>query len=141
MGARFPFPSFPRGWYVVAFSPDVERGAVKTVHYFDRDIVLFRGESGAITAVDRVCPHLGAHLGGGKVEGDCLRCPFHAWKFDGTGQCVEVPYAPKIPPRAHLETWHTREQNGAIFVHFDPTGAPPTWELPPYGLRPASAIA
>ncbi len=132
MGARFPFPSFPRGWYVVAFSTDVERGAVKTVHYFDRDIVLFRGESGAISAVDPVCPHLGAHLGGGAVEGDCLRCPFHAWKFDAEGTCVEVPYAPKIPPRAKLTTWHAREQNGAIFVHFDPTGAAPTWELPPF---------
>ena len=36
--------------------------------------MLFRGESGVVSAVDKTCPHLGAHLGGGKVEGDCEYC-------------------------------------------------------------------
>src|SRR5690606_27941464 len=92
VGERFPFASFPRGWYVVAFSSELQRGQVKTVRYFDRDIVLFRGDSGEAFALDRTCPHLGAHLGLGQVEGDCLRCPFHAWAFDGEGRCVDVPY-------------------------------------------------
>lgn len=130
MGARFPFASFPRGWFVVAFSSDVAAGEVKTVRHFDRDIVLFRGASGVIAALDKTCPHLGAHLGGGTVHGDCLRCPFHAWSFDSSGRCVDVPYAPKIPPRARVDTWHTREQNGAVFVWFDPQGGAPTWSPP-----------
>ena len=41
VGARFPFASYPRGWFVVAFSGDVAAGAVKTVHYFGQDIVPF----------------------------------------------------------------------------------------------------
>lgn len=130
MGERFPFPSYPRGWFVIAFSHEIAPGTVKTVRYFDEDIVLFRTQRGVLSAVDKVCPHLGAHVGGGRVDGECLRCPFHAWGFDASGTCVDVPYAPKIPPKAALRTWPLRELNGAVFVHFDPMDVPPTWEIP-----------
>jgi len=130
VAARFPFPSFPRGWYVIAFSSELAPGEVRTLHYFDRDIVLYRGEGGTVAAVDKTCPHLGAHLGGGTVVGDCLRCPFHGWKFDADGQCVEVPYAPKIPPRARVATWPVVERNGVIHVWFDAEGGAPTWTPP-----------
>ncbi len=130
MGGRFPFASYPRGWFVIALSADVAPGEVKTVHYFGQDIVLFRAGSGALSALDRTCPHLGAHLGGGRVEGECLRCPFHAWAFDGAGHCVDVPYAPKVPPKAAVRAWPLREQNGVVFVYYDPRGEPPAWEVP-----------
>ena len=131
MGPRFPFASFPRGWFVVALSSEVAPGAVKTVHYFDQDIVLFRGADGVLSALDKTCPHLGAHLGGGRVDGNCLRCPFHEWAFDSGGHCVDVPYAPKVPPKAAVRTWHLREQNGVVFVFYCPRGEPPSWEVPP----------
>lgn len=133
MSARFPFPSFPRGWYVVAFSADVAPGAVKTVHYFDEDIVLYRTEGGALAAVAPFCPHLGAHLGGGCVEGEKLRCPFHAWGFDATGKCVDIPYAPKIPPNARARTWPILEQNGVVMVFYAPPGSSPepSWRPAP----------
>ena len=61
---------------------------------FGTDVVLFRGDDGAPHMVDAYCAHLGAHIGvGGRVEGDCIRCPFHGWRYDGdTGQCNEIPY-------------------------------------------------
>ncbi len=130
MGTRFPFTSYPRGWYVISKSEDISRGEVNTLHYFGRDLVLFRGESGKASVFHKTCPHLGAHLGGGKVEGDCLRCPFHAWAFDGDGVCIDVPYAPKIPPKARAKTWPMREHNGLIFVWFCPKEEAPTWEPP-----------
>lgn len=130
MTDRFPFPSFPRGWFVVAFSHELAPGAVKTVHYFDQDIVLFRTQTGVASAVDKTCPHLGAHVGGGRVDGECLRCPFHAWGFDAHGKCIDVPYAAKVPPKAALRTWPLREQNGALFVYYDPAGVAPAWDLP-----------
>jgi nitrite reductase/ring-hydroxylating ferredoxin subunit/putative sterol carrier protein len=128
--ARFPFPSFPTGWYVVGVSSDVAPGQVRTVHYLGQEIVLFRTAGGVLSALDRTCPHLGAHLGGGRVEGECLRCPFHRWAFDGQGRCTDVPYAPKIPPRAAVRAWPLREQNGLVFVHHSLDGAPPSWEIP-----------
>ena len=128
--SRFPFPSLPCGWYVVAFSSQLAPGAVETVHYFGQDIVLFRTQSGALSAVDKVCPHLGAHVGGGRVDGECLRCPFHGWGFDSSGRCVDVPNASKVPPKAALRSWPLREQNGLVFVFYSPTGQPPSWEIP-----------
>ncbi len=127
---RFPFTSFPYGWFVVGFSSDIAPGEVKTVHYFGRDIVLFRGASGALSAVDKTCPHLGAHLGGGRVQGDCLRCPFHDWAFDARGQCIEVPYAPKIPANARVTTWQLVEQNGVVMVFHGAPGEAATWQPP-----------
>jgi len=126
---------FPRGWYVVGSVGDVAAGEVKTVHYFGQDIVLFRTEEGVLSALDRTCPHLGAHLGGGRVEGNCLRCPFHDWGFAADGRCVDIPYAPKIPPKAAVRTWPLREKNGLIFVHYCPKGEAPTWEIPDIDLE------
>jgi nitrite reductase/ring-hydroxylating ferredoxin subunit/putative sterol carrier protein len=135
VGARFPFPSFPSGWYAVAFSPDLAPGEVRTVRYFDRDIVLFRSQAGVVAAFGATCPHLGAHLGDGKVEGECLRCPFHGWAFEGSGRCVDVPYAPKIPPRARASTWPILEQNGLVFVYYGARGEQPPWTPPPLELE------
>ncbi len=82
-------------------SPTAERsraGAVKPLHYFGRELVVFRGEDGVAHVLDAHCPHLGAHLGfGGRVEGGALRCPFHGWLWNGDGRCLEVPYAGRVP--------------------------------------------
>jgi len=131
VASRFPFTSFPYGWYVIAFSSDVAAGEVKTVHYLGQDIVLFRGASGVVAALDKTCPHLGAHLGVGHVEGDCIRCPFHHWMYDATGKCVDVPYAPKIPPNARVKRWPMIEQDGTIMVWYGPDESEPAWTPPP----------
>ena len=104
MAGRFPYP-LPNGWFSLAWSDDVAPGEVKTVHYLDRDLVVFRTESGTARVFDAYCAHLGAHFGhGGQVVGETLRCPFHAWRYDGEGVCVEIPYAKKIPPKARVRS-------------------------------------
>ena len=44
--------------------------------------------------IDRACPHRGADLAFGRLEADGLRCPFHGWKFDADGRCLETPAEP-----------------------------------------------
>jgi 3-ketosteroid 9alpha-monooxygenase subunit A len=127
---RFPFP-LPNGWYQVAYADELPVGEVRTLHYFGRDLVAFRGDDGEARVLDAHCPHLGAHLGhGGRVVGDRIRCPFHAWEFDGSGRCVGIPYAKRIPPRAEIRPWLVREKNGMVLVHFDKQGRPPAFEVP-----------
>jgi 3-ketosteroid 9alpha-monooxygenase subunit A len=122
---------YPRGWFVVCFSDELAAGGVSRLRYFGRELVAFRGEDGAAHVLDAYCPHLGAHLGvGGKVAGNCVQCPFHAWRFDGDGRCVEIPYATKIPPRAQVGSWPVCERNGVVLVHHDPAGNPPGFEIP-----------
>jgi len=129
--SRFPMQRYPNGWFQVAYSDELPPGGVMPLKYFGRDLVLFRGEAGEARLLDAHCPHLGAHLGhGGVVRGDCIECPFHAWRFDGTGACVEVPYAKKIPPRAAIAPWRVAEINGLIMTWYHAEGLPPQWEVP-----------
>jgi 3-ketosteroid 9alpha-monooxygenase subunit A len=124
---------FATGWFVIGAADDFPRGAVKSLRYFSRALVAFRGESGAVSVLDAHCPHLGADLGiGGTVVGDSVRCPFHAWRFDGAGACVEIPYCAsgKIPPRAKINPWHVRERNGLVFLWHDRAGRAPSYEIP-----------
>jgi 3-ketosteroid 9alpha-monooxygenase subunit A len=128
---RFPFPPFPNSWFQVAYSDELAVGAVLPLRYFGRELVAFRGEDGVARVLDAYCAHLGAHLGvGGAVQGNVIRCPFHAWCFDGSGTCVEIPYAKRIPPKARIQAWHVCEQNGLIMVWHDMEGRPPQFELP-----------
>jgi len=122
---------YPRGWFVVAFSDEIPVKGVKSLRYFGEKLVAFRGEDGAVHVLDAYCAHMGADLGaGGKVVGNAIECPFHAWQYCGTGECVAIPYAKKIPVKARQRAWTVREVNGAVFLHHDPDGAPPTFEVP-----------
>ena len=127
---RFPFTAYPSGWFVVATSEELVAGEITSLHYFGRDLIAFRDSQGRAKVIDAYCPHLGAHLGyGGTIEGDCVRCPFHGWRFDGDGRCVEVPYADRIPPKASIDAWPTLEQDGLVFVFHAKPGEQP-WPLP-----------
>ncbi len=129
--SRFPFPSFPNGWFQFAYGDELAPGQVLPLEYFGRQLVAFRGEDGTARVLDAFCPHLGAHLGhGGKVEGNTIRCPFHAWRFDGEGRCVEVPYASRIPQSARLGCWPVIERNGMLMVWHHAEGKPPEFDIP-----------
>ena len=124
---------FATGWFIVAAADELPPGKVLPLRYFGRSLVAFRGESGAASVLDAHCPHLGADLGvGGTVVGDSVRCPFHAWRFDGKGACVEIPYCAsgKIPPRAQIKSWPVLERNGFVFVWHDRLDRAPTYEIP-----------
>ena len=124
---------FATGWFVIAAADELPPGAVKSLRYFGRALVAYRGTGGEVAVLDAHCPHLGADLGiGGTVVGDSIRCPFHAWEFDGRGACAKIPYCKtdKIPPRARVNAWHVRERNGLVFVWHDRAGRAPTYEIP-----------
>jgi nitrite reductase/ring-hydroxylating ferredoxin subunit len=130
MSERIPLP-FPKGWFCVGEQADLAPGELRKLHYFGQDLILWRGEAGDIHVMDAYCPHLGAHLGfGGQVVGDSVRCPFHHWRFDGGGQCVEIPYAKRVPPRAEVRSWPVSLVNGLIFAWYDPDGGEPFFEIP-----------
>ncbi|MGH0036589.1 MAG: Rieske 2Fe-2S domain-containing protein [Myxococcota bacterium] len=122
----------PNGWWGVEFSKDLIVGQVKPLHVFGEDMVLFRTRDGRARVLDAYCPHLGAHLGeGGRVMGDTIRCPFHAWQFHGeTGRCVSIPYCDRVPEKAEVRAWDVSERNGMIFLWYHAEQKPPDWEIP-----------
>jgi nitrite reductase/ring-hydroxylating ferredoxin subunit len=124
-------PRLPSSWYLVAWSDEIAPEAVHRLQYLDREMVAFRAADGSVSVLDAYCPHLGAHLGvGGRVEKGTLRCPFHGWRFDAGGACVEIPYAARIPPRARVPRHTAVEKNGALLVWYDESGRPPFFEVP-----------
>jgi 3-ketosteroid 9alpha-monooxygenase subunit A len=123
--------AYPRGWFVVAFSEDIAQGQVRSLQYFGEKLVAYRGDDGAVHVLDAYCAHMGADLAaGGRVIGNHIECPFHAWRYCGTGECVAIPYAKKIPEKARQRAWRTREVNGLVLVHHDPAGREPDFEIP-----------
>lgn len=122
---------YPRGWYLATHSDELRVGDVKTLRIFGKDVVLFRDEPGRAHMVDAYCPHLGAHLGhGGKVVGDCIRCPFHGWEYQGsTGQCLRTGNGDLVPPRARLANWPLAETHGMILVWFHEQKEAPSWDV------------
>ncbi|NKI16185.1 Rieske 2Fe-2S domain-containing protein [Spongiibacter sp. KMU-166] len=133
MNKRYNKP-IPCGWFAIDYCTALDVGEVKPLRYFGRDLVLFRTESGEASLIDAHCPHLGAHLGhGGKVKGENIACPFHAWEFGGDGFCKNVPYAKNMPPKVvdkqALRTYPVVELNQMIWAWYHPSDAPPQWEV------------
>lgn len=118
---------FVEGWYWVLPSAQLKQGQAKAVTLLGRSLVLYRGSDGKAIAMDAYCPHMGAHLAEGTVEGCAIRCQFHNWKFAATGECIEVPALGKAIA-VTVQTWHTTEQYGMIWLW---TGEHPS-QPPPF---------
>jgi nitrite reductase/ring-hydroxylating ferredoxin subunit len=136
LSERLQPPAQPSGWYAVAFSSELPPGAVLVRPLFGADVVVFRTASGRAAVSAAHCPHLGAHLGhGGRVVGETLRCPFHGFRFDTTGECAEAYPGKRVPPTCRLPVWPVRERNGQVLVYFHPAGRAPDWEVPELDAR------
>lgn len=125
-----PPPPFPNGWFVLVESRDLKKGQVKQVQALGMNLAVFRGDSGEVYITDSYCPHLGADLTvGGRVRGDCIECPFHAWRYRGdTGECTSVPNCGgKIPSSAKLETHLALERNGLVYMWHHVDLDTPNW--------------
>ncbi len=81
--------------------------------------VLFRDDEGHLGLIGRNCPHRGADLCYGRLEDNGLRCPFHGWHFDRTGQCVEQPAEPEgstMHTQIKVPMIPVKEEQGAIYA-------------------------
>ena len=81
--------------------------------------VLFRDEEGQLGLIGRNCPHRGADLCFGRLEDNGLRCPFHGWHFDRTGQCVEQPAEPEgstMYTQIKVPMIPVKEESGTIYA-------------------------
>lgn len=109
--------------------PRMAQRPLKAVRVLGQDLVLFRDAGGAWGLLDRDCPHRGADLAFGRHEGDGVRCPFHGWKFDATGRCLETPAEPvgsKLCERVRQRSYPVLERSGILFAWFGEEGqAPP----------------
>src|SRR5215467_7051624 len=64
------------------------------VKLFSERLLAFRDTQGRVGVIDEFCAHRGVSLWFGRNEENGLRCPYHGWKYDVTGACMEVPSEP-----------------------------------------------
>jgi phenylpropionate dioxygenase-like ring-hydroxylating dioxygenase large terminal subunit len=134
-------PSTPGGalmrryWQPAALSEEVPvGGAPLPVRLLGENLVLFRDEQGRPGLLGLHCPHRGADLSYGRLEDGGLRCLYHGWLFDVTGQCLEQPGEPAgstFCQRVRHTAYPCLEVAGVIFAYLGP-GEPPL--LPAYEL-------
>ena len=120
-------------WQPIYRADDLVPGRAVPIHIMNEDFTLYRGEGGACHLVAFRCAHRGTQLSTGWVEGDCIRCRYHGWKYDGSGQCVEQPgedatYAEKV----RIRTYPTREYLGLVFAYLGEGEAPPFRRYPQF---------
>ena len=109
--------------------PRMAERPMKALRLMGQDVVLFKDDQGRWGLIDRDCPHRGADLAFGRHEGDGVRCPFHGWKFDVTGQCLDTPGEPagsKLCERVKQRSYPVLEKSGVLFAWMGEEGkAPP----------------
>jgi renierapurpurin 18,18'-hydroxylase len=131
----------PDFWYPVARSKDVPPGQLRQVSFAGDPIVIARTKSGSTFALEDRCAHRQMPLHLGVVQGEQVKCSYHAWCYHGNGKLAQVPYLPKGQrvPRG-IRNYPCREAYGLIFVFpgrpdqadHVPFPSIPTWSSPHY---------
>lgn len=101
---------------------------VVPVRLLGEDLVLFRDLEGKLGLIDRHCPHRGADMLYGRLEDGGLRCAFHGWNFDRSGQCIEQPGEPEgsqMHKNIRIRSYPVVEKNGIVFAYMGPGDPPP----------------
>ena len=92
-------------------------------------LIAFRDSAGRVGVMDHRCPHRCASLFLGRNEEGGLRCLYHGWKYDVTGQCVDMPSVPAEQDFKHkvrAKAYRTTERAGVIWVYMgERAEAPP----------------
>lgn len=112
-------------WHPVAQAAEVTGDAPLGVRLLERDVVLWRSPAGQVQAWANQCPHRGAKLSLGRVEGGRLACAYHGWQFAAGGACLHVPALPAFTPPADLrvQAHAAREAYGLVWVQLAPDAA------------------
>jgi len=120
-------------WQPVYRSVDLAPGQAVPIAILGERFTLYRGEEGAPHLVAFRCAHRGTQLSTGWVEGDCIRCLYHGWKYEASGQCVEQPgedesFAAKIK----IAGYPVREYLGLVFAYLGEGGPPELRRYPDF---------
>ena len=112
-----------RYWIPACLTSEVDEpdGPPARVRLLGEDLVAFRDTNGDVGLIGEQCPHRGASLFYGRNEECGLRCTYHGWKFDVTGQCTDQrselhPFSQKIK----TTSYPTRESGGIVWTYMGP---------------------
>jgi 5,5'-dehydrodivanillate O-demethylase oxygenase subunit len=123
-----------RYWYPVAFVRELDEWPIKKVRLLGENFALWKQPDGSYGVVQELCPHRRASLVYGVVEEEGLRCGYHGWLFDGTGQCIDQPAESAestFADRVQALAGRAEALGGLVWVYIGPGPAP---ELPRFDV-------
>ena len=128
---------FRRYWTPALLAEELPRNDCPPVRVklLSERLVAFRDSQGRYGLIDEFCPHRGVSLWFGRNEECGLRCPYHGWKFDFTGQCIEVPSEPEesgFARKIKLTSYPLVERGGVLWTYMGPPEHKPPlpeWEF------------
>lgn len=98
------------------------------VKLLGEELIAFRDTNGKLALMDEYCPHRRVSLFYGRNEHCGIRCPYHGWKFDAEGRCIELP---SEPPESNLingvkiKSYPCEERGGVIWTYMGPPESKP----------------
>jgi phenylpropionate dioxygenase-like ring-hydroxylating dioxygenase large terminal subunit len=120
-----------RYWFPFLISADVQTDdRPERVRLMGEDLLAFRNSDGVVGLIQENCPHRRASLYFGRNEDCGIRCIYHGWKFDITGQCVDLPSEPdesNFRDKIQITAYPCVERAGFVWTYMGPLPAP---ELP-----------
>lgn len=120
-------------WQPVYRSQDLPSGKMIPIQIMSERFTLYRGDTGTPHVIAFRCAHRGTQLSTGWVEGDCVRCRYHGWKYDGSGQCVEQPGEDEAnAAKVQIRSYPTQEYLGHIFAYLGAGETPPLRRFPDF---------
>jgi len=126
-----------RYWHPVAATAELDDRPTKAVRILGEDLALYKDRSGTYGLIDRLCPHRRVDLTYGIPEDEGLRCMYHGWMFDETGQCIEQPFEETVHPdgrfkeKVRVTAYPVQEMGGLLWAYMGPAPVPllPRWDL------------
>lgn len=135
-----------RHWVPALLSEQVAvpDGAPVRVQLFGEKLVAFRDTDGKLGLIGEFCTHRKASLAFGRNEQCGLRCLYHGWKFDTSGNVVDMPSEPKesgFSQKVKHLAYPTREAGGFVWTYMGPAEHMPEFEPPPWMPTPSARFA
>lgn len=124
-----------RYWMPVVSAGELtDEKPIKAFRLMGEDLVVYRDKSGRYGVVAEQCPHRKASLAFGRVDAEGIRCPYHGWKFDCTGKCLEQPAEPAeggFKDKIKHTAYPAERLGGLIWTYLGPQPAPllPRWDV------------
>ena len=128
---------FRRYWIPVLHAEELPENECPPVRVkvLSERLLAWRDTAGRLALTDEFCAHRGISLWFGRNEENGLRCPYHGWKYDHTGQCIEVPSEPAesgFCQKIKLKSYPLIERGGVLWTYMGPPETqppPPEWEF------------
>ena len=128
-------------WIPAAKSSELEvDGTPMRLLLLGEKLVAFRDSQGRVGVMDHLCPHRNASLVLGRNEEGGIRCIYHGWKFDVSGQCVDMPSVPAhlcFKDKVKAQAYRAADRNGIVWVYMGPNQDAP----PPLPMIEATLLA